>query len=384
MSLCQVINFWHLKNKLKNMRKVLIIDPVGSKAGMDYYDLQLVNGLKSNGIDAQVISNFNAPRVKKIFIGHSDNKFRKAFNYIYGIFIGLLYSLKINIRTVLFHSFSMGIKDLIPLLLSKILFRNVILIVHDVSSFVGEDNEMLRGIILNNLADTLIVHNEFSKNRLIEFLKPKELSKVKIINHGGFISLTSEVSKEEARIKLSLDQDKKYVLFFGQIKQVKGLDILIKAFGYCEINDCELIIAGKPWKDDFNKYDELLEKVGVKTNVNKIIRFIEDEERDLLFKAVDLLVLPYREIYQSGVLLMAMSYGLPVLCSDLPANKEVINQDNGILFRTEDEKDLAQKIMLIFNDSNKNMLISIGKKAKETIEIHYDWANITKAYLEFI
>jgi glycosyltransferase involved in cell wall biosynthesis len=74
-------------------------------------------------------------------------------------------------------------------------------------------------------------------------------------------------------------------------------------------------------------------------------RFIPDQERDLLFKACDLVVLPYRRIYNSGVLMMALSYGKTVLASDLPANREIVqNGINGYLFETGNAKSLFQNI----------------------------------------
>ena len=179
-----------------------------------------------------------------------------------------------------------------------------------------------------------------------------------------------------------MDEEAKYILFFGQIKKVKGLDILLEALGKVPA-DIKLIIAGKPWKDDFSGYDALIEKYHLENRVIKIIRFIEDSERKNLFFAADVNVLPYRIIFLSAVLLMAMSHGLPVIASDLPANKEIINDgENGMLFKSEDSDDLALKIELFFQD--KSFSRELTANALHIIKAEYDWSTICEEYLKLI
>ncbi|MEJ2527192.1 MAG: DUF1972 domain-containing protein, partial [Sulfurovaceae bacterium] len=97
----------------------------------------------------------------------------------------------------------------------------------------------------------------------------------------------------------------------------------------------------------------------------------------------DVNVLPYRIIYQSGVLLMAMSYGLPVIASDLEPNKEVIrDNENGMFFKNEDIRLLSQKINLFFSE---NILRKkIVKNSIKTIEDQYSWDAISAMYLQLI
>jgi glycosyltransferase involved in cell wall biosynthesis len=83
-------------------------------------------------------------------------------------------------------------------------------------------------------------------------------------------------------------------------------------------------------------------------------RYISDQERDSLFKACDVMIIPYRRIYNSGVLMMALSYGKTVIASDLPANCEIIqNGVNGNLFEDGNPSDLAQNILRLKNASNR-------------------------------
>ena len=130
--------------------------------------------------------------------------------------------------------------------------------------------------------------------------------------------------------------------FIDDIRKVykERRDILIESFQYVQ-SDAELIIAGRLWKDNFSKYDQRINSLGLNNRVHKYIRFIPDKERELFFKACDIMVLPYEEVYQSGVLLMGMSYGKAMVVSDLSPFKEVINNNvNGLIFKSLDSNEV--------------------------------------------
>ena len=77
--------------------------------------------------------------------------------------------------------------------------------------------------------------------------------------------------------------------------------------------------------------------------------FIPDDETEVYFKAADVLVLPYRHIYQSGVLFLGHSFGLPVLAADVGSLKdEIVEGKTGFVFRPEDSVDLAKAIERYF------------------------------------
>jgi glycosyltransferase involved in cell wall biosynthesis len=127
------------------------------------------------------------------------------------------------------------------------------------------------------------------------------------------------------------------------IKPTKGLDVLINAM---KEQNADLIIAGRLRKQSFAQFEQLLSENNMRDRVHRFIRYIGNDERDLFFKVADLIVLPYDKVYQSGVLLMAMSYGLPVIATDLEPFKEIIDHpNNGLLFKRGDSFDLSVKIM---------------------------------------
>ena len=372
-----------------NMKRVAIVDHVGKKAGMDYYSSSLAMGFIDNGVECSVFSNFVGIKADKvqyvpIYDGHTaKNSFIKLFYFLKATIQSAYQARKAKVDLVIVHLFSANVVTLLLLFIPKLLGLKVAVISHDVSSFVGEDNQRLQNLIYNRLANYIIVHNQYSYQALLNGIYIQDKNKVHVIKHGGYMDhIDTPVSKPEAREKLGLDVNGKYLLFFGQIKDVKGLDVLLEAMASVP-KDIQLIIAGKPWKADFSIYDKIIEDKGLSNRIIKMIRFIEDAERELLFYAADVNVLPYRVIYQSGVLLMAMSHGLPVIASDLPANQEIIQDgENGLLFQSEDTKDLANKITLFFQDGSKQ--ISIAKQAVETIKHEYSWIEIAKVYIKEI
>jgi glycosyltransferase involved in cell wall biosynthesis len=91
--------------------------------------------------------------------------------------------------------------------------------------------------------------------------------------------------------------------------------------------------------------------------------------------ASDLVVLPYKKIYQSGVLMMTLSYARPALVSNLPPLKDlIIDNKNGFLFRSEDINDLSERLNFILSD--KKILLRIQKNGSKLINDKFNWDKI--------
>jgi D-inositol-3-phosphate glycosyltransferase len=371
------------------MCKIAIIDHVGKKAGMDCYDSSLMKGLRQYGCQTSIYSNFTgiepqATNYITCYEGHSkSNALVKLYRFVRATCMASYRARKEKTDLVVQHLFSANVVTLLLVSIPKLFGLKTAVISHDVSSFANNDSQTIQSLIYNTFADYIVVHNRFSHETLTSSIQIKNPSKITIIKHGGYMDhIGQRPAKEQLRRELGLEEDGKYILFFGQIKNVKGLDILLEALAKVPA-DIKLIIAGKPWKDDFSGYDALIEKYCLGNRVIKMIRFIEDHEREKLFFAADVNILPYRIIYQSGVLLMAMSHGLPVIASDLPANKEIINDgENGMLFKSEDSDDLALKIKLFFQD--QYFPSKLAGNALDTIKSDYDWQTISREYLKMI
>lgn len=114
------------------------------------------------------------------------------------------------------------------------------------------------------LADSIILQ---APNNIDRFKKlfPNLKEKVAMIPHGHMLDYIEKCSKNEARDKLKLPKDKMIFLFFGQIKKVKGVDILLRAFVKIknQHHDLFLVIAGSVWKADFTECNEIIKKMNL-------------------------------------------------------------------------------------------------------------------------
>ncbi|NVJ47606.1 MAG: glycosyltransferase family 4 protein [Cytophagia bacterium] len=360
-----------------------IIDYIGSKGGHHYYSLCLLDALEKKGVKTFYFSNVRVSQQSETTcfpVFHKEIK--KDFWGFYNLFSGVIQSLRISkkerVNTQIYHVFEASLINCIVLGLIKAFGFDSIVIIHDIHSFDFKEKEILRRIQYNWLSDFLIVHNNLSKQTFLNSFK-RLRKPIQVIPHGGHQSIINIIERQEACKALNLDVNKQHFLFFGQIKKMKGLDLLLKAWPSNELS--ELTIAGKPWRDNFEPYQEIIDNRGIQDQVHLNISYISDKERDLYYSAADFVILPYREIFQSGVLLMAMSYGKAIIASDLPANKEIIEHDkNGLLFKTDNVSSLRNVIKRAHNlDSTK-----LGLMAKETINQYFDWTKISEKYISLI
>ena len=151
---------------------------------------------------------------------------------------------------------------------------------------------------------------------------------------------------KEKQIKLEkpfYDKNKINFMFFGRIEKYKGIGVLIDAYKLLleKRKDISLTIVGN---GDFSPYEKQCENVENLTVVNK---YIPDEEVGIYFDGENVVtVLPYLDATQSGVVPIALEYGVPVISSDTGGLKEqLMNGQIGLFAKPNDEKDLADKMM---------------------------------------
>lgn len=376
------------KTNLNSVEKIVvaIIEPVGAHGGMDYYDIGLCEGLVFADITPILYTsepihlNMEYPISIKVFyknIFGNAPAWIRGFYYLLGSLRSLLHA-KINGAEIChLHFFHIGLLEFINLILARMLGAKVIITAHDVQSFVNDLSIPVLAKAAYRLAHHIIVHNRASQTELMKvYGLPSK--KVSVISSGNYLyAVGSLPSQIEARKQLNLPSDTKVVLFFGQIKKVKGLDILIRAFEIVRktLPNTYLVIAGRPWKDDLSVYTKMITDLGISQYIRPFFKFIPDNDMPTFFSAADLIVLPYRKIYQSAVLLMAMSYGKAALVSDLDAMKEIIKDgETGYLFPSEDVSALAKKITEIL--SNQEDLQSVAAQGLEFIRKEYSWKKV--------
>lgn len=140
--------------------------------------------------------------------------------------------------------------------------------------------------------------------------------------HPVYSNFGTKIPRGEAISALGLDPSRKTLLFFGLIREYKGLDLLIRAFSMLD-SSYQLLIAGETY-GSFDKYASLIEKCPNKDNIKVFNRFIGDDEVYLYFSAADLCVLPYRSATQSGISSIAYHFDLPMVTTAVGGLKEMI------------------------------------------------------------
>ena len=170
--------------------------------------------------------------------------------------------------------------------------------------------------------------------------------KIAVVKHGVYeVEANSGVNEKDARDNFQLKTTDFVLLFFGYITSYKGLPLLLEAFQEVKTHsDLKLIIAGKVADDYKNEMNEIAKRY--KSNdIIMLLKFISDEEVDMLFKACNATILPYLEASQSGVLFMSYAYGRPVVAPNLGGFPYDIEQGRtGYLFEAGNISSLKEQI----------------------------------------
>jgi len=370
-------------------RKTAIIDPLGAHGSSHHFYLfGQLDSLRNHEIDIRIYTNsktedphINGVKFYQTFGDLFSSKFIivSGIKYILGSVRSVFHAILSGVKVFHFHIFYTNILVLFNLLLVKLLFGKVVLTIHDVASFAKDNKSTLISNLVYKLTDLILTHNQFSKDEIIK-IDSLLNERIHIVPHGNYTPFINiQQDKKKSREYLDLPTEKTILLFFGMIKKVKGLDILLQSFKkVVDINpDTILLIAGKPWENDFAFYQQIIDKNNLSANIISHIKFIPHEHVEHYYCASDLVVLPYKKIYQSGVLMMTLSYERPVLVSDLPPLKElVIDNENGFFFKSEDVNDLAEKLNQILSD--KDNLERVRKNGKILINKKFSWDAIGK------
>ncbi|HEU0047503.1 MAG TPA: glycosyltransferase family 4 protein, partial [Nitrososphaera sp.] len=229
--------------------------------------------------------------------------------------------------------------------------KKVVLTVHNVNAETRDSRDSWWNRITlrlqYQLADHLFLHTEKMREELIEgFGVARERTTVIPFGINNAVPNT-DLSSREARVRLGIRENEKMILFFGNIAPYKGLEYLVAAFRKLapKHDEYRLVVAGRP-KNCEKYWQEILDSIHDDVRNGQILvraDCIPDEETEIFFKAADVMVLPYRYIYQSGVLFLGYSFGLPVLVADVGSLKEdVVEGKTGFVFSPENSGDLAR------------------------------------------
>jgi glycosyltransferase involved in cell wall biosynthesis len=267
----------------------------------------------------------------------------------------------------------------------KLLGKKIVLTVHNVNQARrdGRDswvNRLTLGIQYR-YSDHLFVHTNKMKEELIEDFGADE-RRITVIRYPLNNALPdTDLTPAEAKLGLGFKEHEKVILFLGKIKPYKGIEHLLTAFHKLVSGDdsYRLVVAGEVQKGNESYMKSLEEKICGQDR-NKILlrkEYIPDEEMEIYLKAGDVLVLPYNEIFQSGVLFLSYSFGLPVIVTDVGSfREEIVEGKTGYLCPPGDPVAMARTIEYYFESDLYRNLGTRRQEIKEYAEMNHSWGAV--------
>ena len=213
---------------------------------------------------------------------------------------------------------------------------------------------------------------------LADLLSLKPDAKYIRVNHPIYNQFGETLPREAALSKLNLASDKKYVLFFGFIRDYKGLDLLIDAMKQLP-EDHHLIVAGEVY-GSFDKYTKQIAESQLEERIHLFNQYISDDEVNRYFSAADACILPYKSATQSGITAISHHFNLPLIATDVGGLKETIEDGKtGLIVKEPSSEKIAEAISLYYSSDCKS-------KFSANIEVEKaenSWANFAKKLIAF-
>ena len=242
----------------------------------------------------------------------------------------------------------------------------IITTIHDVNPHVGSrkfDQKIGKRMHII-FSDCLIVHGEKAKKEL------KTNKKCYVIPHGDY-SFFLNYRKD------TVNEEEGTILFFGRIEDYKGLEYLIRSLPLLSTDypDIKLIIAGS---GDFTKYKNMILN---DKNYEVHNRFIPDEEVPNFFQRAKVVILPYIEGTQTGIIPIAYAFKKPVIVTDVGSIPEIVDDGiTGFIVPPRDPEALAKAIVKLLKD--ENLRKSMGENAYKKMKTDLSWDKIAEKTIE--
>ena len=352
--------------------KIAVISLV-RRGGMVHFHAEFINSLSKIVpaiaiISDAVPSSYYSPEIPRLFVrigqGGAFSTFINSINPLawYRLFIALRDSQADIFHVVSSHAWN-------PLLgvFIRMLKRRLIFTMHDPEHHLGAPLYIqITDKIIAKMSDAVIVLSKLGKQQLL--MKGHSEEKVFHIPHGIYSFF---VQNHPANVN-----QEKVILFFGRIEPYKGLDVLFKAFSRLAgfLPDWKLVVAG------YGNFSPYLTYINC-PQIEIINRYVSDDEVAILMLRASLVVLPYIEATQSGVIPIAYAFARPVIATDVGSLGEmVIHGKTGLLVPPNDVEELIRAIKAMTSD--ELMRSRMGNYAFEFAHHEWDWLEIARKHLE--
>lgn len=256
----------------------------------------------------------------------------------------------------------------------------IIFVCHNVfphERFPGD--RILTGVVLG-YGSGFITHSQKDTEDLKSIIKAPSIA---TSVHPSYNIFNSDyMSCKEARGRLGISDEKKVLLFFGFVREYKGLKYIIKAMPeiICYDRNIELMIVGE-FGNDKKEYFELIEHSDARENIHVVDKYVPDKEIQKYFAACDIVILPYKSATQSGIVQVAYGFNKPVIATKVGGLPEVVSDgETGYLVEPQNPHELARAVIRFFNDRKSNIFAENIRK--ETYR--YSWDRMNEAIVKLI
>jgi beta-1,4-mannosyltransferase len=228
---------------------------------------------------------------------------------------------------------------------------------------------------LFGICDAVIVHCAAAGDALVEALGlPASASdRVRVIPHGHYAGAYPDtVGRLEARARLGIDAEAPLVAFVGWVRPYKGVLELVDAFAGVDVPQARLVIAGRALDEGYAA--RLGARAAADPRVSLRLGFVPDEELQVYLRAADVVATPFLEIFTSGSVLLAMSFGRAVIAPRRGCVAETLDEDGGVLYDPADPGGLEQAL----RDALAGDLEGMGRHNEERLAL-YGWDRVAEA-----
>lgn len=245
------------------------------------------------------------------------------------------------IRSTQLGTLARGLRLLLEVAILRLFGVRIVWTLHNLQNHdrkhVALERWLTRAFV--RLADRAIAHCPRAKRMGQMAFSDRRDGRWVVISHGSYVGCYPDnVTRGEARDRLGLGADELVFLFFGRIQPYKGVLDLISAFRTAGLQNARLVIAGRPADAEA---DRLLSEAVVRCPAI-LYRpgFVPDHEIQLLMRAADVVALPYRNILTSSSVVLAMSFGRPVIAPVMGCVPETVAEGRELLYQAADPNGL--------------------------------------------
>ena len=199
------------------------------------------------------------------------------------------------------------------------------------------------------------------------------------ITHPLYTHFGSKVPREEAEDKLGIPHGGRNLLFFGLIREYKGLDVLLEAFRGLD-ERYRLIVAGEPY-GSFDKYEKIIGTLPGRDRIHLFTDYIPDSDVKYFFSAADLTVLPYKSATQSGIAAISYSFDVPMVTTLTGSiGAAVVEAGTGIAVPPEEPHSVREAVVRCFEEEGFLERCKAGIAAEKE---RLSWSSFCNALVDF-